>query len=420
MFYVVDTSVILSDPKSLERMSDKHVVIPMTVLQELEFNRHDADIGYEARSALRIIEKYRENGDILAGINTADGGSFQVYLDTKKDLELLPDIYQSNRNDNRILSVASVWLSKGLKAILLTNDLPLRIKASTIKIESSPYSDDLFSEEVDTVRRVPCDPCHIDKLYSDGRINAYDFEDFPINTMLILTDDSGSALARKVSNEDIELVPEIECQKIKGRNAKQRFALDLLTDPNVGIVSLGGQAGSGKTVMALAAGIESVNDRFSSYDKVLVFRPIEAVGGQELGFLPGTQEEKMHPWRAAVDDALSAFMPANEVERMKQKIEVLPLTHIRGRTLRKTYVIVDEAQNLDLTSLVTVLTRIGEGSKVILTYDVSQRDNHRVGKHDGVSKIIDKLSGSPLFAHITLDKTERSPIAALVADAFDL
>jgi PhoH-like ATPase len=207
---------------------------------------------------------------------------------------------------------------------------------------------------------------------------------------------------------------------IHGRSAEQRIALDLLLDPEIGIVSLGGRAGTGKSALALCAGLEAVLER-RQHRKVIVFRPLFAVGGQELGYLPGTEAEKMSPWGQAVFDTLGAVTTQEVVEEIVDRgmLEVLPLTHIRGRSLHDAFVIVDEAQSLERNVLLTVLSRIGRDSRVVLTHDVAQRDNLRVGRHDGVVAVVEKLKGHPLFAHITLTRSERSPIAALVTEMLE-
>ncbi|HEY8545891.1 MAG TPA: PhoH family protein, partial [Acidimicrobiales bacterium] len=207
---------------------------------------------------------------------------------------------------------------------------------------------------------------------------------------------------------------------VRGRSAEQRIAVDLLADPDVGIVSLGGPAGTGKSVLALAAGLEAVLEQ-SSHKRVMVFRPIYAVGGQDLGFLPGTEAEKMAPWGAAVTDALEAVAGPEVIDEVFDRglLEVLPLTHIRGRSLTDSFVVIDEAQNLERTVLLTALSRIGQGSRVVLTHDVAQRDNLRVGRHDGIVSVIETLKGHPLFGHVTLTRPERSPVAALVTQVLD-
>ena len=207
---------------------------------------------------------------------------------------------------------------------------------------------------------------------------------------------------------------------VRGRSAEQRVAIDLLADPSIGIVSLGGNAGTGKSVLALAAGLEAVLEQ-RTHKRVLVFRPLFAVGGQELGFLPGSETEKMAPWAAAVADALESIVGPEVIEEVfaRNLLEVLPLTHIRGRSLTDSFVIIDEAQNLERAVLLTALSRLGEGSRVVLTHDVAQRDNLRVGRHDGVVSVIDALRGHPIFAHITLTRSERSPVAAVITQLLD-
>ena len=207
---------------------------------------------------------------------------------------------------------------------------------------------------------------------------------------------------------------------VHGRSAEQRLAIDLLLDPEVGILSLGGRAGTGKSALALCAGLEMVLER-QQHKKIMVFRPLYAVGGQELGYLPGDQGEKMNPWGQAVFDTLGSVVSDNVLEEVVDRgiLEVLPLTHIRGRSLHDAFVIVDEAQSLERNVLLTVLSRIGQNSRVVLTHDVAQRDNLRVGRHDGVASVIETLKGHPLFAHITLTRSERSAIAALVSEMLD-
>jgi PhoH-like ATPase len=207
---------------------------------------------------------------------------------------------------------------------------------------------------------------------------------------------------------------------LHGRSAEQRLAIDLLLDPEIGIVSLGGRAGTGKSALALCAGLEAVLEK-QQHRKIMVFRPLYAVGGQELGYLPGDAGEKMNPWAQAVFDTLGSVVSQNVMDEVVERgiLEVLPLTHIRGRSLHDAFVIVDEAQSLERNVLLTVLSRIGQNSRVVLTHDVAQRDNLRVGRHDGVASVIETLKDHPLFAHITLTRSERSAIAALVTELLE-
>jgi PhoH-like ATPase len=208
---------------------------------------------------------------------------------------------------------------------------------------------------------------------------------------------------------------------LHGRSAEQRLAIDLLLNQEIGIVSLGGRAGTGKSALALCAGLEMVLER-QQHKKIVVFRPMYAVGGQELGYLPGDQGEKMNPWGQAVFDTLGALVSGNVLDEVVERgmLEVLPLTHIRGRSLHDSFVIVDEAQSLERNVLLTVLSRIGQNSRVVLTHDVAQRDNLRVGRHDGVASVIESLKGQSLFGHVTLTRSERSAIAALVTDLLEV
>jgi PhoH-like ATPase len=232
---------------------------------------------------------------------------------------------------------------------------------------------------------------------------------------------SQSALARVHADKSLHLVRrDGQLFDVRGRSAEQRIAIDLLADQSIGIVSLGGPAGTGKSVLALAAGLESVLEQ-RSHKRVVIFRPLYAVGGQDLGYLPGSEFEKMSPWAAAVLDGLEAITGPEVIDEVihRELLEVLPLTHIRGRSLTDTFVIIDEAQNLERPVLLTALSRLGEGSRVVLTHDVAQRDNLRVGRHDGIITVIEALRGHPIFGHVTLTRSERSEIAAVVTELLD-
>jgi PhoH-like ATPase len=267
----------------------------------------------------------------------------------------------------------------------------------------------------------------IDALYEGELLDLTTHVDFtdaaelPCHTGLVLHSAKGSALGRVTPDKQVKLVRgDREAFGLHGRSAEQRIALDLLLDPDVGIVSLGGRAGTGKSALALCAGLEAVLER-RVHKRVVVFRPLYAVGGQDLGYLPGNENEKMSPWAQAVFDTLGALISAEVMDEVLDRgmLEVLPLTHIRGRSLHDSFVIVDEAQSLERNVLLTVLSRIGAGSRVVLTHDVAQRDNLRVGRHDGVAAVIEALRGHPLFAHVTLTRSERSPIAALVTEMLE-
>ena len=420
MLYVLDTSVILADPKCLERLSNKNIVIPLIVLTELEEKRNHPDLGFAARSALRTLEEYRKVKNLTEEIQTEAGGTLRIEVN-HIDESGLPQALRVPENDNRILAVACN-LSKKYDVKLLTKDLPLRLKASIAGIKASDYELDTIDVDWTGIVTAEVSEYLIDDLYSKNSIFVHNIVQYPVNTGLILksTNTPASALGRLGENGDVKLVRDRSLFDVRGRSAEQRIALDLLSDDRIGIVSLAGKAGTGKSLLAIAAGLEAVLERRSK-SKVTVFRPLYAVGGQDIGFLPGTAEEKMEPWTAAVFDALEAFCGPEVIEEVieEELLEVLPLTHIRGRTLNNSFVIIDEAQNLSEMVLLTALSRMGNNSKVVMTHDVGQRDNLRVGKYDGISAVVNKLSGHKLFAHITLKKSERSEIAELVSNVLE-
>lgn len=416
MIHVIDTSVILSDPKCLEKLSDKHIVIPLVVVSELESKRNHPDLGYAARSALRKLEELRKIHSLRTEILTDNGGSIRIEVNNV-DQSSLPAIFRVEDNDARILAVAKN-LAEHNDVTLLSKDLPLRLKASVVEIEAEePF---LTTADIDWSGSVTLEATNeqIDELYQN-RVLSIDL-DLPLNTCVIFKSDYKSALARKTVEGKLTLIEEKKLFGVQGRSAEQRFAISLLSDNNVGIVSLAGNAGVGKSLLALAAGLESVVED-KNHKKITIFRPIYPVGGQDIGYLPGTAEEKMQPWTQAIYDSLESFCDDNVIDYVisNKLLEVLPLTHIRGRTLTNSFVILEEAQNLDSMVLLTALTRIGRNSKVVLTHDVSQRDNLRVGRYDGVSSVISKLAGESLFGHISLTKTERSEIAELASRLLD-
>ena len=421
--YVLDTSVLLSDPHALVRFDEHEVVIPVVVVTELEAKRTHPELGYFARAALRLLDDMRvSHGRLDEPIPVGDaGGTLRVELN-HTDPSVLPSGFQLGDNDTRILAVARNLAAEGHDVVLVSKDLPMRVKASSMGLTAEEYRAELVVEsgwtgmaEVDVAADL------LDALYDDTVIDLDAARDLPCHTGLVLVSDRGSALGRVTPEKRVRLVRgDREAFGLHGRSAEQRIALDLLLDPEVGIVSLGGRAGTGKSALALCAGLEAVLER-RQHRKVVVFRPLYAVGGQDLGYLPGTENEKMSPWAQAVFDTLGAVTTSEVVEEVLDRgmLEVLPLTHIRGRSLHDAFVIVDEAQSLERNVLLTVLSRIGRDSRVVLTHDVAQRDNLRVGRHDGIVAVVEKLKGHPLFAHVTLTRSERSPIAALVTEMLE-
>ena len=423
--YVLDTSVLLSDPGALRRFAEHEVVLPVVVITELEGKRHHPELGYFARSALRMLDELRVlHGRLDAPVPVGEeGGSLRVELN-HTDSSSLPSGFRLGDNDTRILAVARNLADEGYDVTLVSKDLPLRIKASAVGLTAEEYRGESFGDS-DTgysgMSEIDVAADALDELYDDGTLDLAEARDLPCHTGLVMLSERGTALGRVGPDKQIHLVRgDREAFGLHGRSAEQRVALDLLLDPDVGIVSLGGRAGTGKSALALCAGLEAVMER-QQHKKVVVFRPLFAVGGQELGYLPGSESEKMSPWAQAVFDTLGALTSTDVVDEILDRgmLEVLPLTHIRGRSLHDAFVIVDEAQSLERNVLLTVLSRIGANSKVVLTHDVAQRDNLRVGRHDGVVAVVEKLKGHPLFAHVTLTRSERSPIAALVTEMLE-
>ncbi len=420
--YVLDTSVLLSDPRAFFRFAEHSVVVPVVVISELEGKRNDPELGYFARQALRHLDELRiEHGRLDFPVPVGEGGTLRVEL-SNIDASVLPAGLRLSDNDTRILAVAMHLAQDGQEVTIVSKDLPMRVKAASLGINAEEY---LAEQAVDSgwtgIADLDVSGDDISDLYETEIGTSDDVRGLPVNTGLVIHSERGSALGRVTGDGEFKLVRgDRDVFGLHGRSAEQRIAIDLLLDPEVGIVSLGGRAGTGKSALALCAGLEAVLER-QQQKKVIVFRPLFAVGGQELGYLPGDQAEKMNPWGQAVFDTLGSVVTGNVLEEVVARglLEVMPLTHIRGRSLHDAFVIVDEAQSLERNVLLTVLSRMGQNSRVVLTHDVGQRDNLRVGRHDGVASVIETLKGHDLFGHVTLMRSERSAIAALVTDLLE-
>ena len=429
--FVIDTSVLLSDPRAIFRFAEHDVVLPVVVVTELEAKRHHAELGYFARSALRLLDDLRvQHGRLDAPIPVGvDGGSLRVELN-HTDPTVLPAGFRLGDNDTRILSVAANLATEGAPVTVVSKDLPMRVKASAVGLRAEEYRHELAVDSGWTgMREIDVADEQMSALYEGGDLELAALDPGVLesaspllcHTGLVVHSPRGSALGRVTVDKRVRLVRgDQDVFGVHGRSAEQRIAIDLLLDEEIGIVSLGGRAGTGKSALALCAGLEAVLER-RQHRKILVFRPLYAVGGQELGYLPGSESEKMNPWAQAVFDTLGALVSPEVLDEVihRDMLEVLPLTHIRGRSLHDAFVIVDEAQSLERNVLLTVLSRVGQGSRVVLTHDVAQRDNLRVGRHDGVAAVIEALKGHPLFAHVTLTRSERSPVAALVTEMLE-
>ncbi|HRA50333.1 PhoH family protein [Actinotalea sp.] len=428
--YVLDTSVLLSDPRAILRFAEHAVVLPVVVITELEAKRHHAELGYFARAALRMLDDLRiEHGRLDQAVPVgALGGTLRVELN-HVDPMVLPAGFRLGDNDTRILAVAKNLADEGHHVVLVSKDLPMRVKASAVGLAAEEYRAELAVDsgwtgmtELDLAEQQMAALWEQERVdLADVDLTGQDTGPLLCHTGAVVHSPRGSALARVTADKQLRLVRgDQEVFGLRGRSAEQRMAIDLLLDDEIGIVSHGGRAGTGKSALALCAGLDAVLER-RQHRKVMVFRPLYAVGGQDLGYLPGNEADKMGPWAQAVFDTLGAVVSGAVVEEVMDRgmLEVLPLTHIRGRSLHDAFVIVDEAQSLERNVLLTVLSRIGQSSRVVLTHDVAQRDNLRVGRHDGVAAVIEALKGHPLFAHVTLTRSERSPVAALVTEMLE-
>lgn len=418
---VLDTSVLLSTGRAgLFAYAGDTIVLPLVVVKELESKRHDPDLGIYARDVLRAIEELRtsEGGSLAEGKALDNGSILRIETNHVSVPEDLPAAVRNDTShDSRILVVAKNLSEEGNDVVVVSKDLPMRILAEAVMgLKSEDFTQEVLPvENIDDIRTIHVSTSDIDSFYGNGFLPLAD--DLPLNSPIILKgeDKSASGLALAKMGYRVDRI-NYDNRFLKPKSTEQSFALGMLNDDEVKIVSLGGRAGTGKTLLAIAAGLDQVMRGGTSYQKVTVFRPVNAVGNQDIGFLPGTIEEKMNPVSEAIFDALRAIMTSDQIKSVRSNgyLEVLPLTHIRGRTLPKTWVVLDEAQNLERNTLVTALSRLGNGSKAVLCYDLNQRDSLRVGKHDGVHSIAQSLHGDKLFGHVMFKKTERSAVAELV------
>lgn len=433
--YVLDTSVLLASPAALLNFEEHQVVLPLVVLKELESKRQDPIVGYQARHALRLIEGLAQAGDLQAGVPVGDdGGTVRIEIN-HVDRSGLPEVLAKDpTHDTRILAVAKNLMSEEPEGsdpvVLVSRDLPLRLLALTVGLSAEDYRNDQIASEQQYTGKstITVEPDLVDALHSNDEdlqvdLSMIDAPEAVVNQALLLrAGDSQTAMATVDVDKTLRLVRPREVFGLKGRSAEQHFAIDHLTNRSVKVVSLGGSAGTGKTILAIAAGLEQVMEGDKPYKRIIVFRPLHAVGQQEIGYLPGDLDEKMDPWKVAVMDALENITSTAVIEEVTDRglIEVLPVTHIRGRTLGPdVFCILDESQNWEYHTLMSVLSRAGEGTKMVMAWDAAQRDNLHVGRHDGVSAVVERLKGEPLFAHISLVKSERSDVAEMITRCLD-
>jgi len=436
---VLDTSVLISDPDSLFAFQDADAVIPLIVVEELDQHKTRMDdVGRAAREVIRTLEELRiaNDGDIRHAVQLPGGGTLRIETNGLMLDEVEAKGLDPRKPDNRILAAALGQQRTHGRVVVVTNDAALRIKAAQVGLEAMEHqrrrgrNDDRRPTGWTTVE---VSASLIDELFADPDGIAVE-EVLPMdrdavtglenNEFLVCRAGSQSALARHVTGRLIPLHRSLEAWGLRPRSKEQQFALDLLLDPEVRVVALDGMAGTGKTIMALAAGLEQVMES-KGYDKLAVYRPVVPVGKAELGFLPGNLDEKLDPWMTAVTDALVALTETRShadarmlLDEMydREKLSLEAVTYLRGRSLHDTYIVVDEAQNLEPTTLKTILTRVGEGTKVVFTGDTSQIDAPYLSEHNNaIAVLIDAFANERVFGHVRLTHCERSEVASLAA-----
>lgn len=433
--YILDTNVVLHDPQAIFKFSDNTVILPLTVIEEIDrFKKDQSETGRNARQISRMIDEFRLQAKLVEGVPLENGGIFKVAIYKEEFLHKLPPELRNDQGDNRILAVA--WdLQESLPegtVFFVTKDINLRIKADTIGMIAVDYqSDKVPIEDLYTgTGELLLPKNQIDRFYAEGVlvIEGDYFENQGL-TLIDETNPSHTALGRynATTQEVLALikVPKEGIWGIHPRNREQQFAFDLLLNDEIRLVSLVGKAGTGKTLLAIAAGLVKTADE-SAYNRLLVSRPVYPMG-RDLGFLPGDIEDKLAPWMQPIFDnvelLLSSYDEGGNRKRGYQELidmglmEIEPLTYIRGRSIPKQYMIVDEAQNLTPHEIKTIITRAGEGTKIILTGDPYQIDNPYVDSaSNGLSFSVERLKGQEITGHTTLTKGERSRLAELAAN----
>ena len=431
--FVLDTNVLLHDPRAIFSFEDNDVIIPIVVIEELDkFKKGIDEIGRNARQVSRILDEYRQKGKLSQGVQLEGGGNLRVELN-HQSTERLPDELIATKADNRILATALNLKHDGLPVILVTKDTNLRIKADALGLRAEDYESDtvtleeLYSGEME----LAVEPGAIEEFYTKGELQPPDPKPHPNQFVLIknTANPSQTALAR-YSQQKQALVPILGVKHgvwgVTSRNKQQHFALDLLLNDDIRLVTLVGKAGTGKTLLALAAGLDKTIEA-RSFQRLVVSRPVFPMG-KDIGFLPGDIEEKLRPWMQPIRDNLDFLVGSSGGPgRVKGKkdlqslfdlgmIEVEPLTYIRGRSMPNQYLIVDEAQNLTPHEIKTIITRAGEGTKVVLTGDPYQIDNPYIdSESNGLTFVVERFKEEPIAGHITLIKGERSDLAELAA-----
>jgi PhoH-like ATPase len=429
--FVLDTNVLLHDASSIEAFQDNTVILPMAVIEELDrFKRETNELGRNARGVIRRLDILRARGKLGDGVPMNNGGMLKIVIGTSTDRDAVLDLAIA---DNLIIRVAQTLHSQGERVIFVTKDINARIKADALGIEVMDFEnkkvnfDELFTGH--RLVRVP--PEQIDEFYANNSLLLPDLGLMPNEFVTLMADgdDHHSALARSSGNGTlVPLNPKHDTAwHVKSRSREQRMALELLMDDSVQLVTLMGPAGTGKTLLALAAGLEKIVNQ-KRYDRMLVTRPIMPFG-KDIGYLPGAKEEKLSNWMMPIFDNLTYLMMKTtssehkhtireRIEKLQRDevIELEALTYIRGRSIPRQFVIVDEAQNLTPHEVKTIISRAGEGTKMVLTGDPYQIDNPYLdSSSNGLAYAVEHMKTQALHGHATLNKSERSALAALAA-----
>ena len=430
--FVIDTNVLLHDPKAIYRFEDNEIILPIWVVEEIDkFKREVTEIGRNAREASRELDELRLKGEIAKGVPINGEGVLAISMERVDDD--LPPTLTEKKADNLILGVALSFKKKRKRVVLVSKDTNLRIKANAVGIEAQDYERGKihFEEFYSGFTKVQIANSEIDKIYEKRKLSIAELnltQNFHPNQFFIFESNeqsSKSVLCRYDVDGTISVIEDIKpVWGIMPRNKEQRFAFDLLLNDKISLVTLVGKAGTGKTLLAIAAGLYKVTDD-KQYKKLLVTRPIFPMG-KELGFLPGELEDKLKPWMQPIFDNLDLLLHLTDSQKVRTPykelsnqglLQIEALTYIRGRSIPCQYIIVDEAQNLTPHEVKTILTRAGEKSKVILTGDPYQIDNPYVdASSNGLTYVAEKFKDHPLAGHITLTKGERSPLAEAAAN----
>ncbi len=425
--FVLDTNVLLHDPEALGRFPDSTVVIPLTVLEELDnMKRLPSELGKNAREVGRqlVLLRKRGQGDYHQGLHLDNGSEITIQMEIDKSVNGAFDI---SINDNKILMAALYLQRKGKKVIFVSKDIGARVKAETIGLTSQDYENlkVSYNNLFKGVRRVELPKHDIDLFYKDGSI-PFNGDECTNNEYLVLTSPEHSSAVGRYSAEKKAVEPLLNFDAtwgIQPRNVEQRCAMDSLLRDDIKLVTLLGPAGTGKTLLSLACALRKVFDE-GVYSRVLISRPIVPLG-RDIGYLPGTKEEKLMSWMQPIYDNLEYVCNTTGQGNTdtldwvldSDKIEMEAVTYIRGRSLPKMFFIIDEAQNLTPHEVKTIISRAGDGTKVILAGDPTQIDNPYLDKDsNGLTFTVDKFQGQKLFSQIFLDKTERSELAKIAAE----